>query len=71
MGRSRVVLEEDLFFSEITLLVRASVAFYNPSNTATEAVAAPRFSAAGGGTFVFGSACAVMIPIKVLPRSTE
>jgi hypothetical protein len=69
--RCREATEEELFLSERTLLVRVSEAFYNPSNTAIEAVAAPRLSAADGRTFVFGSARAVMIPIEVLPRSTE
>jgi hypothetical protein len=71
MGRCGVAPEKELFFPERTLLVRAGRAFYNPSNTAIEAVAAPRFSAVDLTTVVFGSARAEMISIKVLPRSTE
>jgi hypothetical protein len=71
MGRCSVVSKEELFFMVRTLLVRAGGAFYNPSNTAIEAVAAPRLSAVDVRTVVFGLARAEMIPIKVLPRSTE
>jgi len=71
----RAALPQEIFYSSTTLLVTRGKAFYNPSNTALEAVVSlirhPGAQSPKRTVAHTASGCLTLISILEFPRSTE